>query len=129
MFENKLTHNGIHYSRYIASWINADGDLHFNQYRSRFANWLRATQALTDKEVQEICELAENGKLELEISARNFIKNVNERPVQEKPVEQKTTIYKTYDQKVCREAEKNIGDLGSAFDDLFKEFFPGVDLK
>lgn len=129
MFENKITHNGIHYSRYISSWINADGDLHFNQYRSLFANWLRATQALTNKEVSEICELAENGKLELEISARNFIKNIDERPVRERPVEQKTTIYKAYNQKACREEEKSIKDLGNAFNDIFKELFPEVDLK
>ena len=67
MFENKLTHNGIHYSRYIASWIKAGGDLHFSKY-SNFAKWLKELQWLTDDEIRDICNLADNGKMELEES-------------------------------------------------------------
>ena len=74
-FSNKKTHNGIHYTRYIMSWIREGGSLWFNRYDSDFAKWLK-TQDLTDEEIYEICELAQCGKLELEISAKQFIKSL-----------------------------------------------------
>ena len=69
-FENLKTHNGIHYSRYIASWHNAGGRV----YDSLFEDLLRSTQQLTDDEIHDIREMATCGKLELEVSAREFLK-------------------------------------------------------
>ena len=70
MFENKLTHNGIHYSRYIASWKRSGGKL----YRGGlFERWLRDEQKLTNEEIAGILLLTDNGKLELEVSAKDFI--------------------------------------------------------
>ena len=74
-FKNKLTHNGIHYSRYIASWTKVcrrtDGRrlLYFG---SAFEEWLRS-EGLTDEEVNDIQLMATNGKLELEESAKRFV--------------------------------------------------------
>ena len=70
MLENKKTHNGIHYSRYIASWYGVGG----KYYGDKFAEWLKTTQELTDDEIREIRELATCGKLELEYSAGQFLK-------------------------------------------------------
>ena len=70
MFENKLTHNGIHYSRYISSWKQAGGKI----YRGGlFERWLREIEQLTEEEISDILFIAENGKLELECSAKMFI--------------------------------------------------------
>lgn len=69
MFENKLTHNGIHYSRYIASWRKMGGKI----YRGGlFEKWL-IEEGLTEDEISDILNLAENGKMELEMSAQIFI--------------------------------------------------------
>ena len=71
MFENKLTHNGIHYSRYIASWRRKGGKI----YRGGlFEKWLKEKEELTDEEIAEILIMAENGKLELQDSAEQFMK-------------------------------------------------------
>jgi len=71
MLENKKTHNGIPYSRYIASWHVAGGRI----YDRLFEEWLRTTQQLTDDEIHDIKEMATCGKLELEESARLFLKD------------------------------------------------------
>lgn len=72
-FSNNKTHNGILYTRYIMSWIFATGDSHFGR-RSKFADWLRETQELTEDEISDICDLAECGKFELQVSAERFYK-------------------------------------------------------
>ena len=72
-FENKIseTHT-IFYSQYIAAWLKTGLPITFGYYEnSLFYNWLKST-GLTDKECHEICLLADNGKLELEESARRF---------------------------------------------------------
>ena len=70
MYENKRTHNGIRYSRYIASWKNVGGKI----YRSGlFEQWLREVEQLTDEEIGDIMLIAENGKAELEWSAEKFL--------------------------------------------------------
>lgn len=70
-FENKLTHNGIHYSRYIASWKQIGGRI----YRGGlFERWLREKEQLTDAEIADILRLTDCGKLELERSAELFVK-------------------------------------------------------
>ena len=74
MFENKKTEvQGVHYSRYIASWKNCGG----TYFGEQFAKWLRANSC-TDKEINDIREMATCGKLELEMSARAYVKKMNE---------------------------------------------------
>lgn len=59
----------IHYSRIIASWLNAGGKT-FDEY---FKNWLRSTGALTEDQIIDIYNLATNGKMEWEGDARRFL--------------------------------------------------------
>ena len=76
MFTNELI-NGIHKSRYVASWINVGGTLD-RRGRGLFRKWLKSLiindRPLTEDEVQEIYNYAENGKLELEMNAKLFLK-------------------------------------------------------
>lgn len=73
MFENKKTEvQGIHYSRYIASWRNVGGDY----YGEQFAKWLKAN-GCTDKEIDDIREMASCGKMELELTAKSYVKKMN----------------------------------------------------
>lgn len=94
-FENVTTkkHN-IHYSRYIASWLDTymkklynkqfdttdlEGKIekHYRYSRSgifgdEFKDWLRSIE-LTEEEIDDIYWMANNGKMELEVSAGRFI--------------------------------------------------------
>lgn len=75
-FENKII-NGIHVSRYVASWSNVSG----GKYRFFFfEDWLRQLvingRSLTEDEIRYIYNYATNGKLELEANARTFIQNI-----------------------------------------------------
>lgn len=76
MFENKLTHNGIHYSRYIVSWQVGTGRILTNRRDNLFEVWLKEVQKLTDEEISDIHELYANGKLELQTSAKMFMKSI-----------------------------------------------------
>lgn len=62
----------IHKSRYIASWMNATGAL------AGFESWLEQLiidgSGLSEDEISEITNFAENGKLELETNAKFFCK-------------------------------------------------------
>lgn len=78
MFENKLI-NGIHASRYVASWVRAGGELYYGEDLCNFYRWLLSL-GLTEDEAHHVKRLAENGKLELEVSAEMFI---NELPSDE----------------------------------------------
>lgn len=73
MFENKV-YEGIHYSRFIASWVKAGGVI----TRGGLTNWLRTLtingKDIPDDVINEIVNLATNGKLELEDHARAYIK-------------------------------------------------------
>lgn len=84
-FENRLI-KGIHVSRYIASWYNVGGtkvrylnktDPTKRRIESYFADWLRTLVIndghLTEDEVRYITHFAENGKLELQESAKEFL--------------------------------------------------------
>lgn len=71
-FENAETHNGIYYSRYIVSWRNAGGEI--TPY-GLFDRWLREVEKLTDEEIRDIYNLATNGKLELQESAKAFMRS------------------------------------------------------
>lgn len=74
-FENKI-YEGIHYSRFIASWVKVGGEL-----RSRnawiFQDWLRQLiingNPIPEEVIMEIYNFATNGKLELQENARKFI--------------------------------------------------------
>ena len=89
MFENKLTSNGIYYSRYIASWRRMGGRI----YRGGlFEQWLKK-EGLTDEEVSDVLLLAENGKLELEYSAKLFLRENVERSNKEKKMANVGGIY------------------------------------
>lgn len=70
--------HGVYISRYIASWLNEMGYL-MGQDSDLFEEWLRTIicddgKHLTDEEVKRICRFATCGKMELEHSARDFIK-------------------------------------------------------
>ena len=67
MLENKK-HNGIHYSRYIASWRNVGG----KYFDEEFKEWLKE-EGLNEEEIYEVRDMAIGGKLELEMNARKFI--------------------------------------------------------
>ena len=75
MFENKVI-EGIHISRFIASWQEATGNC--RKEKGLFREWLKSLvingRYLTDGEVHDILFVADNGKLELEMSAKAFIK-------------------------------------------------------
>lgn len=66
--EKTKTHK-VHYSRYIASWLNAGG----KSFGAPFKEWLRDVLELTDEEVKDITDMAREGKLELELSAEKFL--------------------------------------------------------
>lgn len=72
MFENR-TIEGIHISRFVVSWIKSGGKLNFT-----FKDWLRTLtingRKLTDEEIYDIYNFGTNGKLELEESAKVFLK-------------------------------------------------------
>ena len=74
MFENKLSSEGIHYSRYVASWRKTKREISDQRVpNTLFWKWLKS-RGLSDDECWGIVNLATNGKLELEDDARDFIK-------------------------------------------------------
>lgn len=77
MFENK-TIRGIQATRYIMSWVREGGrfDRHGKGIND-FRKWLSSI-GLSEDEIHYIAILAGNGKLELESSAKEFLKNIND---------------------------------------------------
>lgn len=73
MFNNNVI-NGVHETRYIASWVKAGGVLRYGKDYRYFRKWL-ISLGLTEDEANHIANLATNGKLELESSAKAFIEN------------------------------------------------------
>lgn len=83
-FENKISSQGIYYSQYIASWVKSGGNFEREVIRDEsghiedivwlgeFRGWLRSI-GLPENEVYEIATLADNGKLELEESAKAYL--------------------------------------------------------
>ena len=71
-FENKISSQGIHYSRYIASYMKEANKLGVRFYFKAFKEWLMKI-GLSEQESYEIACLADNGKLELEVSAMVFL--------------------------------------------------------
>lgn len=72
MLENKK-HNGVHYSRYIASWKNSGGEY----FGEEFEEWLRS-EGFDEEEIRDVKEMATCGKLELEMAAKEFINKEKE---------------------------------------------------
>lgn len=74
MFENVLI-RGCHASRYIMSWIREGGTFTTSGLGYYgFGNWLKSL-GLNDLEIDIITDIARNGKLELEMSAKQFLKD------------------------------------------------------
>lgn len=77
MFENKVI-NGVHASRYIMSWLRSGGTFNIRgEGYYEFKEWLDSL-GLEDEDAEYIVQLARNGRMELETSAKLFIKNRNE---------------------------------------------------
>lgn len=78
MFENKEW-EGIHYSRFIASWMNVGGVIKRNG--DEFRSWLMQMtingKHMPEQVAWDIYNLAANGKLELESNARIYLKAKN----------------------------------------------------
>ena len=79
MLENKIV-RGIHISRYIASWMKSGGTFDRSPWCGEiaFKAWLGTLvidgEHLTEDEKRQICNYADNGKLELETSAKLFLR-------------------------------------------------------
>jgi hypothetical protein len=59
------------------SWIREGGQLRYRRDVDNFYKWLLSL-GLTEDDARHIKNLATNGKLELETSARAFLKTLNE---------------------------------------------------
>lgn len=72
-WENKV-YEGIHYSRFIASWTKKNGKI-----VPAFKGWLKSLdingKTMPDDVVHEIWQLATNGKLELETDAYFYMRD------------------------------------------------------
>ena len=72
-FENRVI-KGVHASRYIASWANKGGTFQWPDDRWLFIKWLLSIGVEKD-DATFIANLAQDGKLELEESAKEFLAN------------------------------------------------------
>lgn len=77
MFENKVVGGYTYETRYIASWLKAGGSLKHGGDIDYFREWLLSLN-LNEDEANHIVFLATNGKLELELSAKIWMKTVAE---------------------------------------------------
>ena len=77
MFENKKIGGYTYSTRFIMSWVRSGGTFgkHGEGYND-FRKWLESL-GLKTEDIEDIMFLAENGKLELEISAKQFISNLS----------------------------------------------------
>ena len=76
MFTNKPINGYTYATRFIASWVREGGKLRTGKDIDNFYKWLLSL-GLTKDDADHIKFLAENGKLELEISAQKFLKDLN----------------------------------------------------
>lgn len=75
MFKNEKI-RGVHVSRYIMSWVRSGGQLSsIGEGYDNFSDWLK-TLDLSENERDCILDLAKCGKMEFEVSAKSFIKNM-----------------------------------------------------
>ena len=77
MFENKIINGCDYATRFIMSWVRSGGtfDKHGEGYDD-FRKWLESLELKTE-DIEDIMFLAQNGKLELEVSAKKFITNLS----------------------------------------------------
>lgn len=71
-FENELSSQDVHYSKYIASFIKACSKMKITFSYGLFYNWLLSLD-LPEDEVMEIVMFAFDGPLELEDDAREYL--------------------------------------------------------
>ena len=74
-FENESI-RGIYATRFIASWLKIGGMLCTGKDVDNFRSWLLSL-GLNSDEVWPIMYLATNGKMELEVNAKAFLKKLN----------------------------------------------------
>lgn len=77
MFENRQVNGYTYETRFIASWVREGGELRTLTDVCDFYRWLLSL-GLTEEQADHIKFLATNGKLELETSARKFLKSIKE---------------------------------------------------
>lgn len=79
MFNNN-TKCSIHATRFIMSWVRMGGTLKYGKDYQNFEDWLKTLivdgKPLPDEDVDHIIALAKCGKLELEVSAKAFLKTL-----------------------------------------------------
>ena len=77
MFENKIINGCDYATRFIMSWVRSGGTFgkHGKVYDD-FRKWLESLELKTE-DMEDIMFLAQNGKLELEVSAKNYITNLS----------------------------------------------------
>ena len=77
MFENKIINGYTYATRFIMSWVRSGGTFgkHGEGYDD-FRKWLESLELKTE-DIEDIMFLAQNGKLELEVSAKKFITNLS----------------------------------------------------
>ena len=74
-FDNVII-RGTHASRYIMSYLREGGEAN---YRGKFRKWLKSLpMELTEEEIDYIVGIYDNGKMELEMNAKRFLKNYKE---------------------------------------------------
>ena len=76
MFENKPINGYTYATRFIASWVREGGKLRTGEDIDNFYEWLLSL-GLSKEDADDIKFLATNGKMELEYSAKMFLKNLN----------------------------------------------------
>ena len=77
MFENKVIGGYTYATRFIMSWVRSGGKLDkIGKGYDNFRKWLESLK-LDSEDIKDIMFLAENGKLELEVSAKNFMANLD----------------------------------------------------
>ena len=77
MFENKVINGYIYATSFIMSWVRSGGKFDkYGQGYDDFREWLESLELKTE-DIEDIMFLARNGKLELEVSAKNYITNLS----------------------------------------------------
>ena len=81
MFENKVINGYIYATRFIISWVRSGGTFgKRGEGYDDFREWLESLELKTE-DIEDIMFLAQNGKLELEVSAKNYITNLSQERV------------------------------------------------
>ena len=77
-FENykaKTRFGEVHLTRILASWRNSGGpDPEYYEGNSLFEDWCRAELQMSEEDIRNTVELSCNGKMELEHSACDYLK-------------------------------------------------------